>query len=402
MRDLGSLTGSTLADLFASNPVTTQLQEVERVKKIIDSKVAAVSDNPQIGLLAATLLPLADSAPRREFLLTIQNLCNNAASFQKMQDAMKDAYPRAIEAYNKNKDPQRTFAHELALALRLPGPLPLFEEAKRDSTPPKGIEILVDTDPRGPFEEAFARAIQPDVAAPPNFNKKFDEAFPEAVEAVRGDLKAQLDTAFKEALSGQHTADGKAVPLSQEQRRHVIARLLVTLEDSIPKDTAPPDDAINSDAFNSQPFMRVLKVIGVREMAAELNNEALQLTRISEEYDHMIVQDRTNFAMAHATLIDEAQSIAHIIGQQDDQLRRQKERVAEQTTLVAQREMNIVNARAELARRRQYTNEMLGIVQKMQDSIHQTRIEVRDANELNQTFAEKIRKLEQGKTTSQP
>jgi hypothetical protein len=401
-RDLGSLTGSTLADLFPSNPVTTQLQEVERVKKIIDSKVAALSDNPQIGLLAITLLPLADSAARREYLLTVQNLCSNAASFQEMQKAMEAAYPRAVQAYNNSKDPQKTFARELALALRLPGPVPHFDDTKPENTPPKGIEVLVDTEPRGPFEEAFARAIQPDAAAPPNFAKKFEEAFPEAVEAVRGDLKARYDAAFQEALVGQHTADGKAVPLSQEQRRHVIARLLVALEDSIPKDTAPAEDAINTDAFSSPPFMRVLKIIGVKEMAAELNSQAVQLTRISEEYDRMIVQERTHFAMAHATLIDEAQSVAHTIGQQDDQLRRMKDRVAEQTTLVAQREKNIADAKAELARRRQYTTEMIGIVQKMQDSIHQTRIEVRDANELNQTFAEKIRKLEQGKTNSQP
>jgi hypothetical protein len=390
-RDLGSLTGSTLADLFPNNPVSTQVQEVERVKKIIDTKVTALSENPQIGLLATTLVPLADSAAQREYLLTIQTLCNDAASFQKMQEAMKAAYPRAVESFNKSKDPQRTFARELALALRLPGPIPVFDE----NTPPDGIEILVNNDPRGPFEDAFARAIQPEAAAPPNVTKNFDEAFTEAVEAVRGDLKARLDGAFKEALSGQAS-------LSQEQRRHAIARLLVALEDSIPKDTAAPDDPINTDAFNSLPFIRVLKVIGVRAMAAELNNQAVQLTHISEEYDRMIVQDRTNFAMAHATLIDEAETIAHAIGQQDDQLRRLKERVAEQTTLVAQREMNIADAKAELARRRQYTNEMIGIVQKMQDSIHQTRLEVRDANELNQTFAEKIRKLEQGKTSTQP
>ena len=49
---------------------------------------------------------------------------------------------------------------------------------------------------------------------------------------------------------------------------------------------------------------------------------------------------------------------------------------------------------AELAARRKYTAEVIGIIRQITDSITQTRIEVRDATTLNQEYEKKIRELE--------
>jgi hypothetical protein len=383
--DLGSPTGRTLKELFPTNPVTTQVQEVERVKQSLDAKLTAANDNRplQMSLLAGTLLPLSTSNAQREFCLTVQTHCANQQALDALQKKMQDAYSRAVAAVKA--DPKKSFANEFALALRFP-------EAPVAGALAKGFQVFVDAEPRQPFEEAFVRAVQPDNNVPPNLNKDFAGAFNEAVEAVRGDLKQQYEAAFEEALKGQHTAGGKATKISLEQQRHAIARLLVDLDESLPK-----DEALEKNAYGTPAFQRVLAVIGVQEMNRELNAEAALLAAISQEQEKEIDRERSAFALLHQALIAEAQTAAQRTYQQDDQLTQLKEKIAAQTTLVEQRKKNVNDAKAELAARRKYTSEMLDIVRQITDSIHQTRVEVRDANAANQAFAEKIKELEKNR-----
>jgi hypothetical protein len=384
--DLGSPTGRTLKDLLPQNPVTTQEKEVKRVKETLDLKLAAVNDNRplQMTLTAVTLLPLAETNARREFLLTIQTHCASADTLKALETKMQAAYPRAVARVKA--DPKKSFANEFALALRFPEPAVPVNKA---NAPPKGFQVFVDNDPRSPFEEALARVIQPDPNTAPNLNKPFDEAFNEALEGVRADLKQQYEAAFEEALKGTHSADGKTVPLSLEQRRHAVARLLVELDDSLPK---TPD--LDTDAFANANFKRVLTIIGLQEMNRELNAETVTLARISLEQDKQIERDRTAFVLVQQALVTEAQSAAQGVAQQDDQVKQLAEKVTAQTTLVAQRKKNVDDARTELAARRKYTSELLDIAQQMTDSIHKTRVEVRDANAVNQGYVEKIVELE--------
>ncbi len=371
--DLGSPNGTTLKALLPTNPVTTQVQEVERVKKTLDSKLAAVNDNRQLQMweTAVTLLPLAESNARREYYVTIKEHCASADTLKALETKMQAAYPRAVARVKA--DPKKSFANEFALALRFPEPAVPVNKA---NAPPKGFQVYLDNDPRSPFEEALARVIQPDANTPPNLTKAFDEAFNEALEGVRADLKQQYDAAFEEALS-------------RDQRRHAIARLLVELDESLPK-----DQALETEGFAAPAFKRVLTIIGLQEMNRELNAEAVTLARISEEQDKQIERDRTAFVLAQQALITEAQSAAQSVAQQDDQVKQLAEKVAAQTTLVAQRKKNVEDSQTELGARRKYTSELLDIVQQMTDSIHKTRVEVRDANAVNQGYVEKIIELE--------
>jgi hypothetical protein len=379
--DLGSPRGRTLSELFPTDPVTTQVEEVERVKKNLDSKLAAVNTNRELhmDLLAMTLLPLAQSNRERESLLTVHTYASDEKARAALKAKMQAALQRALDEVKR--DNKKNFAEEFAKAMHLPTPVPTFDPKNPQLTPPKGIPVGADNEPRRPFEDTFIRIMQPDL------NKPFDGAFEETIESVRNDLKQRYDAVWDEALKGTRTEGGKV--LTNDQRRHAVARLLVALDDSIPK--SPELDA---DAFKSKDFLRVVHVIGLQEMNRELDAQAILLTRISQEQDKEIERERTTFALWHEALIAEARSAAQGVAQQDEQLRQLAEKVKEQDTLVNQRKKNVEDAKSELEARRKYTAEMIDVIHQMTDSIHKTRVEARDANEGNQNLVKKMRELE--------
>jgi hypothetical protein len=364
--ELGSKSGRTLTALFPTEPVSTQVEEVERIKRSLDSKLAAVNANREqhMDLLAVTLLPLAQSNRDRESLLTVHTICSDPKALEALKAKLQAAYPKAVAAVKA--DPTK-FGDEFTKALRLPGIPPAA---------PKDNPVAADAEPRRPFEEAFVSAVQP------GLTKDFESAFNEAFETVHSTLKQQYEAAWPEAL-------GTKSNVNLDQQRHAIARLLVDLDESLPK---IPE--LDTDVFTSRPFLRVVNVIGLQEMNRELNAEAIILTRISQEQDKEIERERTAFALWHEALITEAKSSAQNVAQQDDQLRILAEKVKDQKTLVAQRQKNVADATNELEARRKYTAEMIDIIRQMTDSIHKTRVEVRDANEVNQELVKKMRELE--------
>ncbi len=394
--DLGSPTGRTLKDLFPTNPVSTQVDEVIRVKGTLDGTLSGVNSNPQAHMqaLASILLPLSVSNAQREYYLTIQTQCNTTkpndnqpAPWDVLKKRLEQAYNEGKANAAKNKTP---FAREFSLALRFPEP-----PGQPGVVPPQGLQVLLDGEPREPFEEAFLRAVQPDANVPPS--KEFPAAFEEAVTLLRADLQKQYDAAFEVALKGQHTsATGQTQAVGPDQRRHAIARLLIGLEVSLPKDavTIAKEDPVNTDLFALPAFKRVVNVIGLEEANTELNAEASIYARISLELDKQTDRERTTFVLEHQTLIAEAQTAAQKLAQQDDQVKELKEKVAAQTALVAQREANVVASRNELAARRAYTAQLLDMVRQMEDAVHTTRVDVRDANTVNQGYVEKIKELE--------
>jgi hypothetical protein len=373
--DLGSKSGRTLTELFPGNPVTTQVEEVERIKASLDSTLAGVNSNREahMAVLARTLLPLAQSNREREALLTVDKASSDEKARADLKAKMQAAYQKALAQVKG--DPKKTFAEEFAKAMRLPDPA----VPPAGPVPPKGNPIQADTEPRRPFEDTFVRIMQPDL------NKDFGAAFDETFASVDNDLKQQYDAAFEEALTGKR--GGK--DLTADQRRHAIARLLVSLDASLPK-----GQELDTDAFKSPVFMRVVHVIGLQEMNRELEAQAITLTRISQEQDKEIERERTAFSLWHEALIADARSSAQGVAQQDEQLRQLADKIKEQQTLVDQRKKNVDDAKAELEARRKYTADMIDIIRQMTDSIHKTRVEVRDANEVNQNLVKKMRELE--------
>jgi hypothetical protein len=195
--DLGSPRGGTLSELFPQEPVTTQVDEVDRIKKSLDSTLAGVNSNREahMDVLARTLLPLAQSNREREALLTVDKVCSHEKARAELKAKMQAAHQKALAQVRG--DPKKTFVEEFAKAMRLPSPNPVFDPMKPKLTPPKGIAVEADTEPRRPFEDTFVRIMQPDL------NKDFNAAFEETLDSVRNDLKQQYDAAFEEALTGK-------------------------------------------------------------------------------------------------------------------------------------------------------------------------------------------------------
>jgi hypothetical protein len=354
--DLGKPTGTTLSALFPSDSADTrpisQVQEVENVKKKIDLKLnAAAADRTlQTQMFASTLLPLAQTNTERENLIAIRNY--------------------SVDSANDPQAPLKVLQQQLAEAFK--SPPAKFDEVVRAQP----------VDPKRPFDEAFLKAWTADP------NKAFAALFKETLDAVLADLRAKYDAAFEEALKG--TRAGKKI--SQDQRRHAIAHLLFSLEDSLPK-TATFD----ADAFADPAGARVVKIVGVQEANREMNQQAATFARIAKELDFEIDRDRSTFAVQHQQLLSEAQARAQDVGLQEDGLKRLKAKLEAQNALVAQRQKNVADSQAELAARRKYTAEVMAIVRQITDQITQTRIEVRDASVVNQEYEKKIRELEKNR-----
>jgi hypothetical protein len=205
--------GGSTSELFSKaggNPVATQRQEVERVKGILDEQLqkAETDKARQQGyLLARFLLAVTDAyLPREQLLACVNHLATKDAADnlrKRCQAAMRVALriPKYTGDDDVLKKAEKTFPDAFRLAFRVEGgpPAEMF------------VSILL----------RFLPADR-DKAAGANI----DQAFDQALEAQRTELRARYDSLFNEAL-GQ-PSEGGAVPNLQGQKA-AIARLLFGL-----------------------------------------------------------------------------------------------------------------------------------------------------------------------------
>ena len=336
--DLGSTNGRTLSELLPTNPVTTQVKEVERLKQILDDKLAAAGSDrtAQMQLYANTLLPLSLTNGERGYYIAIRTYSADAKAAALLQEQLANAY-KATPALMRI-DPKKTY-------------LMAFDEVVRSQP----------VDPKGPFDEAFLKVMTADPKKP------FDAAFNETLDAVQAELKARYDAAFQEALQGERSSADGTKAISLDQRRHAIAHLLFNLDESLPKDAA-----FNADAFGQEAFKRVVTLVGVKEANREMNVQGALLATIAQELEREIGVERSNFVRQDQALIAEARARSEALGVQDDDLKRVKAKVEAQNALVAERQKNVTEARTELAARRKYTSELIAIVRQLTDHITRT------------------------------
>src|SRR5439155_931321 len=84
-------------ELFTSNPVVTQKEEVERVQKALQAKIDAAGDQEKKSALIATfLLPLARTNTERENLLAIRTHLADAKAIDQLKKDFKAAFDGAV------------------------------------------------------------------------------------------------------------------------------------------------------------------------------------------------------------------------------------------------------------------------------------------------------------------
>src|SRR4051812_42807160 len=124
----------TLQQIFGpvgGNPVSTQRQEVERVKRTLDEKISAAAQSKwqQCYVYARILLPLTEAYKEREQMLTCRAHFATEQSANALKTRCQECFQEAIKADAK-ADPteQRSFPEAFRLAFRArPGePADLF------------------------------------------------------------------------------------------------------------------------------------------------------------------------------------------------------------------------------------------------------------------------------------
>lgn len=115
------LANDTKKEWFGSNggPVATQVEEVNRVKGLVDAKIGALNDDPakQTVEYARILTPFARHNTEREWLLGVRTYLASPDEAAKLNKRLHDAFPAAVQDYQAHPD-DRTFPEAFENACR--------------------------------------------------------------------------------------------------------------------------------------------------------------------------------------------------------------------------------------------------------------------------------------------
>ena len=121
------LANETKNEWFGSNggPVATQVEEVSRVKGLVDAKINALNDDPvkQTVEYARILTPFARHNTEREWLLGVRTYLASPDEAAKLNKRLHDAFPAAVQAYQAHPD-DRTFPEAFENACHALGGIP--------------------------------------------------------------------------------------------------------------------------------------------------------------------------------------------------------------------------------------------------------------------------------------
>jgi len=376
----------TQAELFGQaggQPVTTQVEEVQRAQEQLRTGIQAANDPAiQSALYARVLLPLAQTNARREYLRSVY--LRQTHFGQAYQAAAQPPRGQAMRPIDQ------TFATTLAaLQGQADDPLAVaFIQALR-------------ADPRKPFEQLWAQAEQAQQAS---------------LEQERAGLQKEFDQVFQDAL--QDTQADTTPGVSRAERRQTIAHLLFNLTEVLAEDEvdrspensedrqalggavkcsfAYADKLLDTPAYRRL-HERFLAVVGLRQAVAEIEEEGLLLQQIGSQLSLERARERNDFVLSYQTLLAQLQDRGANLEALTSQLDRQRKQLADQQELVKRRQQDIKRYQSDLADSRQATAERVKEVRAMSQTLYEIRLQVRDALAQNQQYVQQIRKLERGR-----
>jgi hypothetical protein len=383
------LAGQTKKDWFASTGevVSTQKEEVERVKRLLDAKLAAAQNNP--ATYAGILLPLTTNNTDREDLRAVMTYSATPEWAAQLKTRLKAGFVKSVDDWQV-KGAELAFPQAFADACRDQiGPSSrIYEQAfikQLQSAPDKTFEAALQKavqSGRKPLAEPFLQELRGDGKP---FDDSFNEVFTAAQQDVAAQLKARYDQTFSEVLTGTRP-NGKPPTLSRDERRQAIAHLLFNLVEALEdKPGAEPTDA----AYN-----RVLAVVGLKNGVREINAQARALAADSRVLEGETLRERSDFAAAHRDLIAQIQMRADVLAEDKEEYRRAGDQIGEQSKINGRREEDVKKAREDLAAERVSTAKELKKLHEMTQSLYDIRVKVRDAAIANRQLEEKIRTLE--------
>jgi hypothetical protein len=427
-----SESSKTLKELFPSEPVVTQKQEVARVQKLVQAKIAEAGDdkNKQMVSTAGLLFPLARTNAEREDLISVRTHLGSKEAADLLHDHLAKAVPVALEmvqsdlsnpdpkkrrnfegAYSeavfsiRNKlkdevadanlrhlflDPKTPF--ERVLLQVLPRDGKKFDEAFTDA-------VAAEKNTKKPLDELFLQSLRKEQGK--TFKELFDQAYTEALEALRTDLQARLDNLFTEASEGkqmyrdENSKSMVAANLSPGEQKQAIARLLFNLAEVLRPDG---ELQMNKPLAEDKEFRRVLTVVGLAEFNRTMERQSGILRQIARELGIELARDRTSFVQTHETLLNHIRDRADHVEVQNQLLQKKTAAADEKAKIVERRKVDVMLAEKELAAVQQITADRMRELQEMSKQLYQRRLEMRDATQKNQALEYEIRYLEQKKT----
>lgn len=402
------LTEPTLKEIFPVSPVRTQKEEVDRVKGILDARIAAATQpEQQILVHVDILLPFASTYRDREELLLLHTHLKDAESTAKLKRQLQQAMEKAQTTLDLEREkPQEAIRKNRT-----------FAEAFRESL------FLFEGDPKRPFERVFLDVVGNDSRKP------IDPAFTETVTRIRDELAGRYNEIFDEAINsklttvsitqepqGQPTETKGTEDLAVEARRRAIARLLLATLDTIREvpEGEPAIAPMTVEGVLQDPnYQRYFSVVGLKEAIHAIDHRALELGRfVDESYVEMnanrsisselalhIQRERDRFVKSHQTLAQYLQLRGHQIAEWEDRLKRKKADAKAQEDLAAVKEKEVAEAGMALADEQKQTDEKMRQLRQLSTDLYKIRIETRNARELNHKFYEEILRLEENLRT---
>jgi predicted NAD-dependent protein-ADP-ribosyltransferase YbiA (DUF1768 family) len=187
-----------------------------------------------------------------------------------------------------------------------------------------------------------------------------------------------FETAFRQAVQGK-TGTEEEKELGPDERRHAIAHVLCNL-------SAKPDDQ-----------RRALAVVGLKAYTAEVDSQATALANMVPEIQRALDEDLVAFEREHGDLIRQIVALAGRVRELQTTLQEQTLLKQEHATLVAARQADVQNVRAEIAQATKATEIALQAQNRLEQALFQTREAIKAAADKNQHLLRQITTAELGR-----
>ncbi len=344
----------TQKELFPTNPIKTQKEEVARVERLIRGKIDGAGDKKkQIVMLAQILSPLIVSNEQREQMIAYETYLRDDPAFERLKGILQRADRAARQPAAKPRS---------------------FDEGFRDAL------AYQHTDPTGPFADAYLNVLTA------NPNTPFEQALDQSLDAQLAQLRGQLDQHFKAAQTDTDAPD---------QRKRNIARLLFNVTEALIEQ--PAGGAAKLDLLDTPEYKRFVTVVGVREAVGAVNDEARILGDIIAELKTERLRERSKFALQHGRVIAMIQDKAADVQAHTQQRNRQQTELDAHNEDLKKRELDVKFYQEQLGTVRKDTAERLKELQGMSAELHKLRVKLRDDTVENQKLEKQIRTLEEGR-----
>lgn len=352
----------TKKDLFGGvNPVSTQEEEVDRVKGLLNGKIGG-DKKQQLVAYSRILLPMVVNREQMEQMFAYQTFLQNDQTYQQLLTRLTQTKTIAQQLVKDGKSKSFEVAFHEVLAAQFADPPGILGD--------EVLEIL---------------------KAEPNTT--VDKALDTALDKQLTEVKSQYEQMFRDAQPSSSSADPIKQKGSNVQRRRVIARLLFNMVSPLLEGDADK----NLDLMGNPAYKRFVMVVGVEAAVEAVNDQAAILQEIASEIDLERDRERGLFSVEHRKELDVVLEKKDEVEKNNILLTVKEKQLATHEETLKKRRLDIQFYQNQLMTARQQTAQHLKEVRAMSDALHQERIKLRDNSENNQKLEKEIRTLETGR-----